>query len=400
MKLSLPIIAEKLDFAVISKLPKSASNELRLSRPVFYTDEKVLKADTLYICKGLSLPAKISAEEGCALICIGFPEKTASNRAINDILILDKDVDIFKLGNAVNKIFDFYDNLEEEQKLLSGELNPTAVLASLLKKSIETGTLDRRSLDSELKQVLGWNNTGDFKVLLARAGGQKKASLGVLCRKLINDYPEIIAFVYQQSIVIVTNLFWKFKEENYQKLLQFLQEQNYRIGVSNGFPSIYDTRKFYRQARIALDFGVTKEEEKLAAEPQQPEDSTKQPEDSAEQLPETTKASQTPKVFYFSDFALSYILDKATEEFDQHELSSPIYLRLEKYDKEYNTDYLKTLKAYLFNNQNAVQTAKDLYIHRATIIYRIKRICEIGQTDLTDSDDLLHLYLTFQLLER
>ena len=393
MKLSLPVIAEKLDFAVLSKLPEGASKELRLSRPVFYTDEKMLKADTLYICKGLSLPAKISAEDGCALICIGFPEKTASDRAINDILILDKDVDIFKLGNAVNKIFDFYDNLEEEQKLLSGELNPTAVLAGLLKKSIETGSFDRRSLDSELKQVLGWSNTGDFKVLLARASGQKKASLGAFCRSLINEYPEIIAFVYQQSVVIVTNFYRKFKEENYQKLLQFLQENNYRIGVSNGFTSVYDTRKFYRQARIALDFGVTKEAEKVDAAPQQPEDS-------AEEQPEIPEVAPIPEIFYFSDFALSYILDKATEEFDQHELSSPIYLRLEKYDKEYNTDYLKTLKVYLFNNQNAVQTAKDLYIHRATIIYRIKRICEIGQTELTDPQELLHLYLTFQLLER
>ncbi|MCQ2512216.1 MAG: helix-turn-helix domain-containing protein [Lachnospiraceae bacterium] len=393
MKLSLPMIAEKLNFAVLSELPKGASKELRLNRPVFYTDEKVLKADTLYICKGLSLPAKISAEDGCALICIGFPEKTASNRAINDILILDKDVDIFKLGNAVNKIFDFYDNLEEEQKLLSGELNPTAVLAGLLKKSIETGSLDRRSLDSELKQVLGWSNTGDFKVLLARASSQTKSSLGAFCKSLINEYPGIIAFVYQQSIVIVTNLFRKFQEENYQKLLQFLQENNYRIGISNGFSSIYDTGMFYRQARIALDFGVTQEAEKLDAAPQQPEDS-------GERLPETPEEAQIPEIFYFSDFALSYILDKATEEFDQHELSSPIYLRLEKYDREYNTDYLKTLKVYLFNNQNAVQTAKDLYIHRATIIYRIKRICEIGQTDLADPQELLHLYLTFQLLER
>ena len=38
-----------------------------------------------------------------------------------------------------------------------------------------------------------------------------------------------------------------------------------------------------------------------------------------------------------------------------------------------------------------------MYIHRATINYRLKRICEIGQTELTDSKELLHLYLTFYM---
>ncbi len=407
MKLSLPIIAEKLNFAVLSELPKGASNELRLSRPVFYTDEKVLKADTLYICKGLSLPAKISTEDGCALICIGFPEKTASDKAIDDILILDKDVDIFKLGNAVNKIFDFYDNLEEEQKLLSEELNPTAALARLLKETLETGALNKRSLDSELKQVLGWNNTGDFKVLLVRPNREGgKISLGTFCRNLISEFPETIAFVYQQGVIVITNCFKKFKEEDFDRLLEYLQNNNARIGISNDFASIYDVRKFFRQASVALEIGVT-EKKKVTFEKKgeeipktQPEDVQKETaEEQSEVVQKETFEECKKEVYYFHDCTLPYIFGKATEEFDRHEISSPIYLRLEKYDKEYNTDYLKTLKVYLYNNQNAVQTAKDLYIHRATIIYRMKRICEIGQTELTDPAELLHLYLTFQLLE-
>ncbi len=369
MKLSLPVIAEKLDFAVLSRLPEGASKELRLSRPVFYTDEKVLKADTLYLCKGLSLPAKISAEDGCALICIGFPEKTASDKAIDDILILDKDVDILKLGNAVNKIFDFYENLEEEQKLLSEELTPSAVLSRLLKDGIATGSISKMSLDSELKQVMDWDSTGDFKVLLIRPKNKEKsASLGNVCRNLIRKYPEIVSFVYQQAIVIVIKISSKFKKENYEQLLQILKKNSFRIGVSNDFSSIYDVGKFYKQAHTAMDIGVIENPEE--------------------------------DLHFFESCTLSYIYGKATEEFDKQDISSPVYLRLEKYDKEYHTDYLKTLKVYLFNNQNAVQTAKDLYIARATIIYRIRRICEIGQTKLTDPAELLHLYFTFGLLER
>ena len=72
----------------------------------------------------------------------------------------------------------------------------------------------------------------------------------------------------------------------------------------------------------------------------------------------------------------------------------------EQYDKANHTDYLNTLKVYLLNNQNAVQTAKELFIHRGTILYRIKRICEIGQTNLSDPDELLHLYLSLRLMKQ
>lgn len=363
------MIAEKLNFAVLAELPKGASNELRLNRPVFYTDEKVLKADTLYICKGLSLPAKISTEDGCALICIGFPEKTASDKAIDDILILDKDVDIFKLGNAVNKIFDDYDNLEEEQKLLSDSINQTAALSKMLIGVLETGSVNKLNLTSELRQTMNWSDAGNYKVLMARSERKDKSStLGKFCKNLIKEFPETIAFIYHQSIVIAVNFVKNFKEADFNKLVQYLKDNHTRIGASNEFESIFDIRKFYRQAQIALNVGTVEE--------------------------------RAEKLNDFSDCILPYFCEKITEEFDSHELSSPVYLRLEKYDKEYNTDYLKTLKVYLYNNQNAVQTAKDLYIHRATIIYRLKRICEIGQTELNDPSELLHLYLTFQLLER
>ena len=73
---------------------------------------------------------------------------------------------------------------------------------------------------------------------------------------------------------------------------------------------------------------------------------------------------------------------------------------LNNHDKANHTDYLNTLKVYLQNNQNAVQTAKDLFIHRGTILYRIRRICEIGQTELSDADELLHLYLSLRLMRQ
>ena len=53
---------------------------------------------------------------------------------------------------------------------------------------------------------------------------------------------------------------------------------------------------------------------------------------------------------------------------------------------------------YLKNHLNAVQPARDLYIHRSTFLYRLKRIKAILESDLTDCDELLYLMISFCLL--
>ena len=135
MKLSLPLIAKRLKFPVETDLSDEASYELHLPRPVFYTGEKVLCGNTLYICKGEDLPARISPEEGCALICVGLPEKTASDRVLTDLLILDSKVDVFKLHNAVNQIYDFYEEWEEDLSQIIQSTETGDVLDRLLQAS-------------------------------------------------------------------------------------------------------------------------------------------------------------------------------------------------------------------------------------------------------------------------
>ncbi len=74
-------------------------------------------------------------------------------------------------------------------------------------------------------------------------------------------------------------------------------------------------------------------------------------------------------------------------------------LDLQESDKVQNTEYMKTLKTYLDHNLNTVQSAKSLYIHRSTFLYRLERIKAILETDLEDPDELFYLNLSFRLLE-
>lgn len=60
---------------------------------------------------------------------------------------------------------------------------------------------------------------------------------------------------------------------------------------------------------------------------------------------------------------------------------------------------MKTLRVYLDHNLNTVQSAKALFIHRSTFLYRLERIKAILETDFEDPEELFYLNLSFRLLD-
>ncbi len=63
------------------------------------------------------------------------------------------------------------------------------------------------------------------------------------------------------------------------------------------------------------------------------------------------------------------------------------------------THLLETLRAYFECNGNVAQTAKALYIHRNTLLYRLDRIREVGSLDLDDAETRLQLQLALRAYE-
>lgn len=71
-------------------------------------------------------------------------------------------------------------------------------------------------------------------------------------------------------------------------------------------------------------------------------------------------------------------------------------LRQESGDKGH---LLETLGAYFRCNGNVMQTARELYIHRNTLLYRLDRIRELGGFDLDDAETRLQLQLALRAYE-
>lgn len=79
---------------------------------------------------------------------------------------------------------------------------------------------------------------------------------------------------------------------------------------------------------------------------------------------------------------------KALEDF-----YSDVMGPLIEYDRQNNTEFVKTLKVYFENKLNHNKTARDLYIHRNSLTYRVTRIEEILGRSLRDPQALIELQL-------
>ena len=56
------------------------------------------------------------------------------------------------------------------------------------------------------------------------------------------------------------------------------------------------------------------------------------------------------------------------------------------YDEQYETELVRTLETFLEENGNVAQTAQRLFTHRHTIRYRLERVKELTELDVSSTD--------------
>ena len=104
-------------------------------------------------------------------------------------------------------------------------------------------------------------------------------------------------------------------------------------------------------------------------------------------------------IHHFNAIAFPYILEQATRRLPGRMLCHEKLLALHEYDAQQKTEYMRTLRTYLDLHLNAMATAKDLFIHRSTLLYRLDKIKTILESDLDDPEELLYLSISFRLLD-
>lgn len=104
-------------------------------------------------------------------------------------------------------------------------------------------------------------------------------------------------------------------------------------------------------------------------------------------------------IIHYSDMGLDKLLLNITDEKILYDLYNKYLGLIHNYDKIHNTDYEYILKVYLKNNGSIQAVSKETYTHRNTINYRIKKIKEILNSQLDDSEEKFNYMLAFHIKE-
>lgn len=68
-----------------------------------------------------------------------------------------------------------------------------------------------------------------------------------------------------------------------------------------------------------------------------------------------------------------------------------------EHDERKQSELIRTLAGFFEANGNLAQAAKDLDVHRNTLVYRLERISELTKLDLNDADNRLILHLALKI---
>lgn len=103
------------------------------------------------------------------------------------------------------------------------------------------------------------------------------------------------------------------------------------------------------------------------------------------------------RVGFFHDLVSYHLLDTAVDRTAMQTFFKETLGPLAAYDTMHNAELLNTLEVYFDCNGNITRAAQELYRHRNTIIYRLEKIKEILETDLSNPEENFNFQLAFKM---
>lgn len=251
------------------------------------------------------------------------------------------------------------------------ETDPDRDIEQIFVRVLSDRTADYMQISRELSE-LDWGGNHEYMCLILQITylNQQNLSTKAICRYIKKKLGDSVSFLYQDEIVVFFDLtrLGMNQEEVAGKLVYFIRDTYLKAGYSRVMTGHMNLRRQYVQAKTALDVGSRKKPYLW--------------------------------IHYFSQVAMTYILEQATRRLPGTMICHEGLLELKKHDEENQTQYMETLRVYLEQHLSATQAARELFIHRSTFLYRLDRIREILQSDLDDPEEVFYLELSFRLLEQ
>lgn len=225
---------------------------------------------------------------------------------------------------------------------------------------------DELILDMQLKYQQ-WKRADTYQLALIRLREEDfpqdtHSFINLIARNL----PSYITLRKKPYIIIFSNKEFS-KDSEFLKFLQDILSNNpIQVGFSLPCSGINNCNYLFQQAKAALHYGNI--------------------------------MNPDGNVFHFSDYAIEYILAAPSFAGCLH-ACCPAVRKI--WDSKHGSDpeLFSTFKCYLDNERSVTKTSAELFVHRNTILYRIKKIQELLDEDLDNAYIRDYVRLSIRILE-
>jgi hypothetical protein len=161
-----------------------------------------------------------------------------------------------------------------------------------------------------------------------------------------------------------------------EKLQAFLEEHRAYAGVGTNTKYLSALPTMFQQCKAAQRFGIAMRGKHAVTK--------------SDFKPAQHGAKE--RIFRYEDYSIYLFIEMLASDYfsDFHHgrlyyLCHQDFLSVERYDRKNGTDYREVLYAYLANNCKVTQTSRVLYMHRNTLLAKLKKIEEIIGKSLEDN---------------
>lgn len=222
-----------------------------------------------------------------------------------------------------------------------------------------------------LLQIWNWNVEDAYFCLAAKLPVYDKdpSSLNTLAVAISQKVNCNCYLTHDDAVVFVFNLSasGKTRDMYLKQLLPMLRDNLLKAGISTVFHDFRKLHAYYVQALEGLKIGM--------------------------------KTDPSFWYFRFENYAIRYLTDQLTQKMDVHTFCPEKLLELMEIDRKKQNQYVHILKTWLACGMNISETAKRVYMHRNTLLYKLDRIKEILGNTLENYESRLLLMLALQILE-
>jgi DNA-binding PucR family transcriptional regulator len=175
-----------------------------------------------------------------------------------------------------------------------------------------------------------------------------------------------IVFYGRQMVVLGVNLHDNKSFKNTEIIRRFLRNHSLKIGISDFFYGIELFQQHLQQAKAALRLGQ--------------------------------RVQSDDELFDYAHYRFDHLLESiGPQEENLDNFIHQSLKQLKEHDECHKGELFITLKALIENGCNLKNTCQTLHIHRNTLGYRIDRIKDLIQLDLSQPELLFDLAYSFRI---